>query len=348
MKITELAQRLGALSVEFAEGWEEITHVAPIEDAKQGSVSFIANPHYERFLTTSNASAIIVDEHLSVPDFGTRKPPILIRVARPYEAFAEALEIFKPERVHLTKGIHPTSVIAETAKLDPSVNVGANVYIGERVTIAANCDILPGACIGADTTIGAGTVVHPNVVIYDNVRIGSNVVIGPGSVIGFDGFGYVPMGDGSYRKIPQVGVVVIEDDVEIGANTTVDRATISETRIRRGAKLDNLIQIAHNVEIGENTVMAAQSGISGSTKIGRQNVIAGQVGITGHIQTADHVIVGAQSGVSKSVTKPGTYFGYPAKNHREALKLEGALRSLPELIERVRQLEEHLKQKETP
>jgi UDP-3-O-[3-hydroxymyristoyl] glucosamine N-acyltransferase len=186
--------------------------------------------------------------------------------------------------------------------------------------------------------------VHPNAVVCHRTEIGDRVVVGPGSIIGFDGFGYVPMGDGSYRKIPQIGRVVLENDVEIGANTTVDRATVAETRIRKGAKLDNLIQIAHNVEVGEHTVIAAQTGISGSTTIGNSNIIAGQVGIVGHITTTDHVIVGAQSGLSKSITKPGTYFGSPVKNHRDALKLEGALRSLPELIERVKRLEQMLEE----
>jgi UDP-3-O-[3-hydroxymyristoyl] glucosamine N-acyltransferase len=344
MRIAELAKLLDATVIEFAEGNEEITHASAIEDGDAGAISFIGNPHYEHFLGSTQASAVIVGEQLTTPNFGDRKPPVLVRVKRPYEAFARALEIFKPAKTLIAKGIHPSAVVAESAQLDPTVNVGVNAYISDRVRIGANSNVLPGAQIGADTIIGKNCVIHANAVIYDHVEIGDCVVIGPGSVIGYDGFGYVPIGDGRYRKIPQVGNVIIEDDVEIGANTTIDRATIAETRIKKGSKLDNLIQIGHNVEIGENTVIAAQTGISGSTKIGRQNVIAGQVGFTGHITTTDNVIVGAQSGVSKSVTKAGTYFGYPAKNHREALKLEGALRSLPELIERVRQLEEKLKE----
>lgn len=344
MRIAELAKLLEATSVEFAEGHEEINHATAIEDGDAEAISFIGNPQYEHFLSTTKASAVIVGEQLSVPSFGDRKPPILVRVKRPYEAFARALEIFKPAKTLIAKGIHPSAVVAESAQLDPTVNVGVNAYISDRVKIGANSNILPGAQIGADTVIGQNCVIHPNAVIYDHVEIGDRCIIGPGSIIGYDGFGYVPMGDGSYRKIPQVGIVILEDDVEIGANTTIDRATVAETRIKKGAKLDNLIQIGHNVEVGENTVIAAQAGISGSTKIGRQNIIAGQVGFTGHITTTENVIVGAQSGISKSITKAGTYFGYPAKNHREALKLEGALRSLPELIERVRQLEEKLKE----
>ena len=344
MRIAELARLLEATSTEFADGNEEITHATAIEDGDEGAVSFIGNAHYEHFLSSTKATAIIVGEQLAIPSFGDRKPPILLRVKRPYEAFARALEIFKPGKTLIAKGIHPTAVVAASAQLDPSVNVGVNAYISDRVKIGANTNVLPGAQIGADTVIGENCVIHPNAVIYDHVEIGNRVVIGPGSVVGYDGFGYVPMGDGSYRKIPQVGIVVLEDDVELGANTTIDRATVAETRIKKGVKLDNLIQIGHNVEIGENTVVAAQAGISGSTKIGKQNIIAGQVGFVGHITTTDNVIVGAQSGISKSINKAGTYFGYPAKNHREALKLEGALRSLPELIERVRQLEEKLKE----
>lgn len=344
MNIKELAAHIEALAIEFADGTEEITHATAIEDGDTGALSFIGNPHYERFLESTKATAVIVSEYLSVPELGGRKRPVLLRVKAPYEAFAKALELFQPRKELIAKGVHPSAVISSTASVHSSVNVGANAYIGDRTVIGAGSTILPNAVIASDVKMGENCVVHPNAVIYDRTEIGNRVIIGPGSVIAFDGFGYVPMGDGSYRKIPQVGIVVIEDDVEIGANCAIDRATVAETRIAQGVKLDNLIQIAHNVEIGKNTVMAAQAGVAGSTKLGRQNIIAGQVGIVGHIETTDHVIVGAQSGISKSITKAGTYFGYPAKNHREALKLEGALRSLPELIERVKKLEEQLKE----
>lgn len=196
------------------------------------------------------------------------------------------------------------------------------------------------AFIGENVTIGEQCIIHPNVVIYDGAVIGNRVVIGAGTAIGYDGFGFARVEDGSYLKVPQIGNVIIEDDVEIGANCTIDRATVSHTIIRKGVKLDNLIHIAHNVDIGENTVIAAQTGISGSTKIGKNNMIAGQVGMIGHIETADNVIIIAQSGVSKSITKSGTYFGSPAKEHRTALKIEGVIRSLPELVERVAKLEQ--------
>lgn len=346
MNIKELADRLGARSIENASGSEEITYAAGIEDAAAGAVAFIGNPHYERYLAVTKASAVIVSQHLNAAESnGTRSTsPALIRVDSPYEAFAKALEIFKPEESERVKGVHPSAVIEADATVDPSASIGANAYVGNRTTIGAGSWIAPGAVIEHDCTIGRNTAIRSNAVICHRTEIGDRVVVGPGSIVGFDGFGYVPMGDGSYSKIPQIGRVVLEDDVEIGANTTIDRATVAETRIKRGAKLDNLIQIAHNVEIGENTVMAAQAGISGSTKIGRQNIIAGQVGVVGHITTTENVIVGAQSGLSKSITKPGTYFGSPVKNHRDALKLEGALRSLPELIERVKRLEQLLEE----
>jgi UDP-3-O-[3-hydroxymyristoyl] glucosamine N-acyltransferase len=346
MKIRELAEMLGAVATEFATGDEEIRYPTTIEDGAEGAVTFIANPHYERHLTTTKATAVIVSEYLTAPTDGSVHIPALIRVKRPYEAFAKTLEIFNPKKDLLEAGIHPSAVIHSTAEVDPSAKIGAHVCICECARVDAEAEIFPGVYLGANCSVGKHTAIHPNAVIYDRVVIGDHVVIGPGSVIGFDGFGYVPMGDGSYLKIPQVGNVVIEDDVEIGANTTIDRATVSETRIRRGAKLDNLIQIAHNVEIGENTVIAAQAGISGSTKIGKNNIIAGQVGVVGHIETTDQVVVGAQSGISKSLLKSGTYFGSPARNHRDALRLEGAIRSLPELTERVKRLEELLAQEQ--
>jgi UDP-3-O-[3-hydroxymyristoyl] glucosamine N-acyltransferase len=327
MTIQELAVKLNA-HIEPEIGATQISHVAPIQEAGPGSLSFIANPNYERFLKTTKASALLVSEHFKAEASETEEGPILLRVANPYAAFAFALELFNTRKAYLGQGIDPHAVVSQTATLGNNVTVMAGAFIGDNVTIGNN------------------TVIHPNAVIYDGCEIGSNCVIGPCTVIGFDGFGYVPLEDGTYYKIPQIGNVVIEDNVEIGASCTIDRATVSHTIIRKGVKLDNLIHIAHNVEIGENTVIAAQTGISGSAKLGKQNMIAGQVGMIGHIETADNVVIIAQSGVSKSLTKPGTYFGSPAKEHRTALKIEGAIRSLPELIERVKALEEAL-EKET-
>lgn len=341
MNIKALAERVGASAIEMSRGDEEITCATGIEDGLPGAVTFVGNPLYERFLSSTKASVVIVSEYLNANyEFG--QGPALLRVKNPYEGFASALELFSPKKERPPKGIHPTAVIADGAEIHADAHIGPHVFIGPRAKIGADTILRHAAYVGADAVIGSDCEIHPSAIIYDHSKLGDRVVVGAGSVIGFDGFGYVPMGDGSYRKIPQIGIVVLEDDVEIGANTTIDRATVAETRIRKGVKLDNLIQIAHNVDIGENTAMAAQVGIAGSTKIGRQNIFGGQAGLTGHIETVDHVIVGAQGGVSKSLTKPGLYLGSPARNGREMLKLEGATRSLPELIERVRKLEEQL------
>jgi UDP-3-O-[3-hydroxymyristoyl] glucosamine N-acyltransferase len=318
MKLRELADSLDALSLEGTDGEEIISHVAAIGDAKAGAITFVANANYEKFLETTKASAVIVSQTLTV----SAKHPPLIRVKDPYSAFAMVLEMFNLRKSLKSQGVHTSTTVSSTASIHPSTTIMAHCYIGEGVHIGEHCTI------------------HPNVTIYDGTVIGNNVSIGAGTVIGYDGFGFAPMGDGTYRKVPQIGNVVIEDDVEIGANCTIDRATLSNTIIRKGVKLDNLIHIAHNVEIGENTVIAAQTGISGSARIGKHNMIAGQVGMIGHIETADNVVIIAQSGVSKSILKQGTYFGSPAKEHRTALKIEGAIRSLPELIDRVKKIED--------
>jgi UDP-3-O-[3-hydroxymyristoyl] glucosamine N-acyltransferase len=341
MNIKALAEHVGAFSIEQSRGDEEITCATGIEDGVPGAVTFIGNPLYERFLASTKATAVIASEYLNATH-ATGSGPAILRVKNPYEGFALALEIFSPKREKPPKGIHPTAVIIPDAEIHADAHIGPNAFVGPRAKIGANTIVRHGAYIGADAEIGEDCEIHPNAVIYDRMILGNRVVVGAGSVIGFDGFGYVPMGDGSYRKIPQIGIVVLEDDVEIGANTTIDRATVAETRICKGVKLDNLVQIAHNVEVGENTVMAAGSAIAGSTKLGRQNIVGGQAGFTGHMQTADHVIIGAQSGVSKNITKAGLYMGSPARIGREMLKQEGAMRSLPELIERVKKLEEQL------
>jgi len=330
MNIRELISRLPGTEMENGAGDEIITHVATIADAGPESLTFIANSKYERFLLTTKATAVIIGRSFEIPTefHESKRNTILIRADDPYGTFARALEYFNPRKNIFSERIHPSAVIHTSATISSDAKIGAQCFIGENVKV------------------GDGSVIHPAAIIYDGVVIGNNVVIGPGTVVGFDGFGYAPNKDGSFSKIPQIGNVVIEDDVEIGALCTIDRATISHTIIRKGAKLDNLIHIAHNVEIGENTMIAAQTGISGSAIIGSRNQIAGQVGMIGHISTADDVIIIAQSGVSKSITKAGTYFGAPAKEFRTALRQEGALRQLPDLLERVKELEEKIKKLE--
>ena len=313
----------------------EIKRVAEIQSAVDGDITFIANPKYEKFFDTTKASAVIVGKN-----FAKRRDDLsILLVDDPYFAFVKVLKLLNPPVELLPPGIHPTAVVSESAVLGKNVRIGANAVIGERVRIGNNTTIMPGVVIGDDVEIGNDVLIYPNVTIYHKCKIGNRVIIHSGTVIGSDGFGFAPRPDGSYEKIPQVGIVVIEDDVEIGSNCSIDRATLGETVIKRGAKLDNLIQIAHNVVIGENTVIAAQTGIAGSTKIGRNCVLAGQVGIVGHIEIADRTTIAAQSGVSKSITEPGkVYFGYPAREHSVALRIEGAIRQLPDLIKEFRDL----------
>ncbi len=335
MKLSEIAKILECELV--GEGNIDVKRVAEIQNASEGDITFIANPKYERFFETTKASAVIVGKNFSK----RRKDVALLVVDEPYFAFVKVLKLLNPPVELLPEGIHPTAVIAKSAILGRDVRIGANVVVGERAKIGDNTVIMPGVVIGNDVEIGSDVLIYPNVTIYHGCKIGNRVIIHSGTVVGSDGFGFVPRPDGTYEKIPQIGIVVIEDDVEIGSNCSIDRATLGETVIKRGAKLDNLIQIAHNVVIGENTVIAAQTGIAGSTKIGKNCVLAGQVGIVGHIEIADRTTIAAQSGVSKSITEPGkVYFGYPAREHSIALRIEGAIRQLPELIKEFRDLKE--------
>lgn len=339
MNLREIASLLNA-TVEAKAEAIEIKRVAKIEDAGEGDITFLANPKYARFLSTTRASAIIVSRTLSVEarEHGPRQPA-LVRVDDPYLAFLRVLAKFSPPRDPLPPGIHPTAVIHPTSSLGTGVRIGANAVLGERVCVGERSMIGQGVVLGDGVEVGTDSILHANVTVRDDCRIGSRVIVHSGTVIGSDGFGFAPKPDGTYEKIPQMGIVVIEDDVEIGANCAVDRATLGETRVKRGAKLDNLIQVAHNVVIGEHTVIAAQTGISGSTKIGAQCMIGGQVGFTGHIEIADRTKIGAQSGLHRSITEPGgTYFGYPALPQRESFRISAALTHLPDLLATVREL----------
>lgn len=312
-----------------------------IEEAKQGQLSFLANPKYEDFLYSTNASVIIVNESLVL------KQPVsaaLIRVKDAYSAFAILLDRYQQIQTQQLSGIQEPAYIHATARYGDNVYIGAFVYIGEHVIIGHSVKIFPNTYIGNNVVIGEGTIIHAGVKLYNETVIGKNVSIHAGTVIGSDGFGYAPQPDGSLKKVPQIGNVVIEDAVEIGANTTIDRATIGSTVIRTGAKLDNLLQIAHNVEIGSNSVIAAQSGVSGSTKIGKNVMIGGQVGIVGHLQIADGSKINAQSGVSKSLKTPNSAVtGSPAYEYTAALRSQAISRNLPELEKRVKELEQTIK-----
>jgi UDP-3-O-[3-hydroxymyristoyl] glucosamine N-acyltransferase len=313
-----------------------------IEEAVGGQLSFLANPKYEEYLYTTGASVIIVNETLEL------KQPVtatLIRVSDAYSAFAALLTKYQEIEAQQLIGIQEPSFISKSAKLGDKVFIGAFAYLAEGVVIGDHVKIHPQVYLGNNVRIGDNTVLHPGVKIYHDCVIGAGVTVHAGSVIGGDGFGFAPLPDGSFKKIPQIGNVLIEDGVEIGANVTIDRATIGSTLIRKGAKLDNLIQIAHNVDIGNDTVIAAQAGISGSTKIGNRVMIGGQAGIVGHLQIADGARINAQSGVSKSIkTRGSAVTGSPAYDYTSALRSQVISKNLPELIQRLKELEDQIKQ----
>lgn len=313
-----------------------------IEEAKEGQLAFLANPKYEDYLYTTGASIIIVNEAQEL-----RQPveATLLKVKDPYSAFATLLSTYQEMIAQQMTGIQEPSYIAKSATLGENIFIGAFAYIGENVVMGKNSKVYPNVFIGNNVKIGNNTVIHPGVRIYHDCVVGSSVSIHAGTVIGSDGFGFAPQSDGSFKKVPQIGNVVIEDNVEIGANATIDRATMGSTLIRSGAKLDNLIQVAHNVEVGHNTVIAAQAGVSGSTKIGNNVMIGGQAGIVGHIQIADNAKINAQSGVSKSIKVPNSAVtGSPAFDYTSALRSQAVTRNLPDLEKRIIELENLVKQ----
>ncbi|HRN80528.1 MAG TPA: UDP-3-O-(3-hydroxymyristoyl)glucosamine N-acyltransferase, partial [Ferruginibacter sp.] len=320
---------------------QAVTSFGKIEEAREGQLAFLANPKYEDFLYTSGASVIIISNTLEL-----RQPihATIIRVTDPYSSFAALLDKYQELRTMQLTGIQQPVFMQPTVKLGEDVYLGAFVYVGENVTIGNRVKIFPQTYIGDNVTIGDDTILHPGVKIYHHCVVGKNVKIHAGAVIGSDGFGFAPQADGTFLKVPQIGNVIIEDNVEIGANATIDRATMGSTLIKSGAKLDNLIQVAHNVEVGNNTVIAAQAGVSGSTKIGNNVMIGGQAGIVGHLQIADGTKINAQSGVSKSIKTPNTAVtGSPAFEYTSALRSQALNRNLPELEKRISELEQIIK-----
>jgi UDP-3-O-[3-hydroxymyristoyl] glucosamine N-acyltransferase len=312
-----------------------------IEEAGQGQLTFFANPKYEEYLYTTKASVVILNDSYELKE---KIAASLIRVPDAYSAFATLLSKYQEIVQQQLNGVQEPSYIAPTAKYGKNVFIGAFAYLGENVVVGDNTKIYPNVYLGNNVIVGENTIIHPGAKIYFDCRIGSNVIIHAGVIIGSDGFGFAPQADGTLKKVPQIGNVIIEDHVEVGSNTTIDRATIGSTIIRSGAKLDNLIQIAHNVEIGNSTVIAAQAGVSGSTKIGKGVMIGGQAGIVGHIQLGDGSKVNAQSGVSKSVEPGKAVTGSPAFDYTSALRSQAAARKLPELEKRVKELEALVKQ----
>lgn len=316
-----------------------ISGLAKIQSASNGELTFLANPKYRKYLESTKASAILISKNQQSPDINH------IRVDDPYMSFLEVLSLFYPVKDPDFNGIHTTAVVDDTADIGKNVQIGPNVYIGESVKIGKNSVIFPNCVLFDYVQIGENCRFYSRVSIRESCRVGNGVIIHDGTVIGSDGFGFAPDGE-KYKKIPQMGIVVIEDDVEIGANSTIDRATIGETIIKKGCKIDNLVQIAHNVEIDDNTVVAAQTGISGSTKIGKHVIIAGQVGTVGHIEIGDNAILGAKSGISKNVPAGEMWFGYPAMKIMKQKKIEANLRRLPEMSKKVTKLIKQLEELE--
>ncbi|MGE0449226.1 MAG: UDP-3-O-(3-hydroxymyristoyl)glucosamine N-acyltransferase [Vicinamibacterales bacterium] len=335
MIIRELADRLGCRLE--GDGELDIVRVAGIEHAGPGDLSFIANPKYAGRLSTTRATAVIVGNDVIVEAGG----PALLRCAHPYLAFAEALDLLAVEESQ-APGIAPSAVVAESARLGADVSIGALAVVGEGAVIGSRTVVHPGAIIGPGAEIGEDCVLHARVSIRERVRLGHRVVVQDGAVIGSDGFGFVKLRDGTHRKIPQHADVVIEDDVEIGANTTIDRPAVGETRVQAGTKIDNLVQIAHGTRIGRRVLFAAQVGIAGSTVVEDDVTLAGQVGVAGHITIGKGVVATAQTGIPNSV-EPGTMVsGYPAIPNRDWLKASAVFRHLPALRKRVAELEQRI------
>ncbi len=321
----------------------EVSTLSKIEEGKPGSLSFLANPAYTKYIYTTRADIIIVNE-----DFKPEKPvhTTLIRVKNAYSAFTDLLTLYAQSKEN-KQGVSEKASIAPTAQIGKNVYIADFVVIGDHTIIGDEAKIYAHTVIGDHCSIGAHTTLYSAVKIYDECIIGNHCRLHAGVVIGSDGFGFAPVEDGKYKKIPQIGNVVVEDDVEIGSNTTIDRATLGSTIIRKGVKLDNLIQVAHNVEIGENTVIAAQTGIAGSTKIGKNCMIGGQVGIVGHITIADGVKIQAQSGIARNIKKPGsTWEGSPAFHLPDFMRSYVHFKNFSSIVERITQLERQINKKE--
>lgn len=321
----------------------KVFNVAKIEEGAPGMLSFLANPKYSQYLYTTKSSIVLINNDFELQD---KVEATLIRVSDAYAAFAQLLGLYQ-QFMQAKVGVSSLSFISKDATYGDDVYIGEFAFIGERVKIGNRVKIYPQAYIGDDCVIGDDTVVYAGAKLYAQTVVGKSCILHSGCVIGADGFGFAPQEDGSYNKIPQIGNVTIGDNVEVGANTCIDCATMGSTRIHDGVKLDNLIQIAHNVELGKNTAIAAQTGVSGSTKIGNNCIIAGQVGFVGHIHIADNTKIGAQSGVIGSVKKEGEeLMGYPAFNVKDFLRASVHSRNLDKLMKRVEELEKKLNEKQ--
>jgi UDP-3-O-[3-hydroxymyristoyl] glucosamine N-acyltransferase len=339
MKFT--ARQIADLIGGFVEGNPdaEVSTIGKIESASEGSLAFLANPKYTPFIYTTGASIVLVSMDF-IPDQPVAST--LIRVEEPYVAFATLLEYYQQSRMS-GRGISPKASVAESAVIGEDAYIGEFAVIGEGAVIGRGARIYPQVYVGDDATVGENTILYAGVKVYHDCRIGNQCILHSGVVIGADGFGFAVQTDHSYKKVPQTGNVILEDFCEIGANTTIDRATLGSTIVRKGVKLDNLVQIAHNVEIGEDTVIAALTGISGSTKLGSRCMIAGQVGFVGHIEIADEVKIGAQSGVTGSIREKGAVvLGSPAIDASLYKRVLVWFRKLPDIASRLQDIEKKL------
>ncbi len=317
----------------------KVNSFAKIEDGKKGSISFLSNPKYTHYIYDTEASIVLLDKNIEL-----EKPvsATLIRVDNAYECVAKLLALYESQKPRKT-GIDPLAFISPTAKVGENVYVGAFAYVGDGVSIGNDTQIYPHTVIDSNVEIGDNCLLYPNVTIYHGCKLGNNVIVHSGAVIGADGFGFAPNEEG-YDKIPQIGIVTIEDNVEIGANTCIDRSTMGSTVIRKGVKLDNLIQVAHNVEIGENTVMSAQVGVAGSTKIGSWCMFGGQVGLSGHIHIGDKTSLGAQSGVPGNIKGEQTLIGTPPMEPKAYFRSQAIFRKLPELYKELNELKKQVEE----
>jgi len=321
-------------------GGDILTHPAKIEQASEGAIAFLANLKYEDYLYNTKATAVLIPKDFTLK---TKTPATTIRVSDPYSSFVHVLNLFQ-EQLFTETGIHASAVVHETATIGEDVYIGANAVISEGASVGSHSKILPNVTIGKYAKLGSHCFLYPNVSVYHYCELGDRNIIHSGVVIGSDGFGFAPDANGVYSKVPQLGNVVTGTDVEIGANSSIDRATMGSTIIGNGVKIDNLVQLAHNVVIDDHTVIAAQVGISGSTKLGKHVVVGGQAGFVGHIEIADQTKINAKSGISKSITKKGTFVsGTPAFDWRDELKSKSVFKRLPELEQRVADLEKKLK-----
>lgn len=317
----------------------KVSNFSKIEEGKPGTLTFLANLKYAHHIYNTEASIVLVNN-----DFKPEQPirATLVKVENAYAALAMLLNLVEQSKSK-KKGVDSTAFIAASATVSDDCYVGNFAYIGEGVKMGKNCMVYPHAYIGDHVTVGDNCVFYPHATVYENCTIGNNCILHAGSVVGADGFGFAPEGE-TYKKIPQLGNVIIEDDVEIGANTTIDRAVMDSTIIRRGVKLDNLVQIAHNVEVGENTVMAAQVGIAGSVKVGKHCMFGGQVGLAGHIHVADHVVFGAQAGVIRDVKEATTLLGAPAINAKNFMRSSAIFNRLPDIYRSLGQMQREIEQ----